>query len=180
MDAPPISVWLFHPVLRVKTASICVLCYVVGRTLFNQQMNRFAIGLLALGTLSGSTSFAHNYEGGITADPITIQNQSTDVLGNPFDYAEGTPSVKPLNVTLGPGEETNWHQHNVPLWVYVTEGSFVVDYGSKGKKTFSKGMSYLEPMNWCHKGINGTKQSKAIIVYMGQVGIEDHTDCKRQ
>ena len=107
MDAPPISVWLFHPVLRVKTASICVLCYVVGRTLVNQQMNRFAIGLLALGTLSGSTSFAHNYEGGITADPITIQNQSTDVLGNPFDYAEGTPSVKPLNVTLGPGEETN-------------------------------------------------------------------------
>ena len=41
-------------------------------------------------------------------------------------------------------------------------------------------MSYLEPMNWCHKGINGTKQSKAIIVYMGRVGIEDHTDCKRQ
>ena len=116
MDAPPIFVWLFHPVLRVKTSSICVLCYVVGRPLFNQQMNRFAIVLLALGTLSGSTSFAHNYEGGITADPITIQNQSTDVLGNPFDYAEGPPSVKPLNVTLGPGEETNWHQHNVPLW----------------------------------------------------------------
>ena len=143
-------------------------------------MNRFAIALLTLSTLIGTASIAHKYEGGITAEPISIQNKSTDILGNPFHYEKGTPSITPLNVTLGPLEETNWHKHNVPLWVYVTEGSFVVDYGSKGKKTIHKGMSYIEPMNWCHKGINGHKESKAIIFYMGQVGTKNHTECKRQ
>ena len=102
-------------------------------------MNRFAIALLSLITLSGAASIAHKYEGGITAEPISIQNKSTDILGNPFHYEKGTPSITPLNVTLGPHEETNWHKHNVPLWVYATERAFVIDYGSKGKKQSMKG-----------------------------------------
>jgi len=144
-----------------------------------QTMNHSAIALLTICSLSGTAAIAHKYEGGITAEPISIQNKSTDILGNPFQYENGMPSITPLNVTLEPHEATNWHKHNVPMWVYVTEGSFVVDYGSKGVNTINKGMSYIEPTNWCHKGINGPKKSKAIVFYMGQVGTENHTECMR-
>ena len=78
---------------------------------------------------------AHDYEGGITAESISILSKPTDVLKQSFNYPQGTPSINPLNVMLGEYEETSWHKHSVPLWVYLTEGSFTVDYGSKGQKS---------------------------------------------
>ena len=68
----------------------------------------------------------------------------------------------------------------MPLWVYVTKGSFTVDYGSKGKKVMNKGMSYIEAMNWCHKGINGHRESKAIVFYMDAVSTANNLPCKQQ
>ena len=143
-------------------------------------MKRLAIALLALLACSGAESIAQKYEGGITADPINLQNKSTDVLGQPFKYPQGTPSITPLNVMLGAHKETDWHKHSVPMWVYVKEGTFTVDYGSKGKKVVKKGMSYMEAINWCHKGINGRQEAKAIVFYMGQLGTANHIPCKRK
>ena len=143
-------------------------------------MKYLAVSLFTLLACSGAQSMAHNYEDGITAELISIQHHFTDVLKEPFNYPQCIPNINPLNVTLGVHEETSWHKHSVPLWVYVTEGSFTVDYGSKGKKVMNKGMSYVEPMNWCHKGINGPQESKAIVVYMGAVSTANHLPCKPQ
>ena len=143
-------------------------------------MKYLAIPLFTLLACSGAQSMAHDYEGGITADPISIKHNSTDVLKQSFNYPQGTPSINPLNVTLGEHEETSWHMHSVPLWVYVTEGSFTVDYGSKGKKVMNKGMSYIEAVNWCHKGINGHQESKAIVFYMGSISKANNLSCKQQ
>ena len=143
-------------------------------------MKRLAFSLFTFLVCSGAQSIAHNYEGGITAEPISIQNKSTDVLKQPLNYSQDTPSITPLNVTLGVHEETDWHKHSVPMWVYVTEGSFTVDYGSKGKKVMKKGTSYIEAMDWCHKGINGHKESKAIVFYMGAVNTANQVPCKPQ
>ncbi len=123
---------------------------------------------------------AHDYQGGITAESISILSKPTDVLKQSFNYPQGTPSINPLNVMLGEYEETSWHKHSVPLWVYLTEGSFTVDYGSKGKKVMNKGMSYIEAMNWCHKGGNGHQESKAIVFYMGAVSTANNLPCKQQ
>ena len=143
-------------------------------------MNYLALSLFTLLASSGAQSIAHDYEGGITAESISLQHNSTDILKQPFDYPLGTPKINPLNVTLGVHDETSWHKYYVPLWVYVTEGSFTVDYGSKGKKVMNKGMSYIEAMNCCHKGINGTQESKAIVVYMGVVSTANNLPCKPQ
>ena len=143
-------------------------------------MKYLVIPLVSLLACSGAQLMAHEYEGGITAEPISLQHKSTDVLKQPFNYPQGTPSIKPLKVTLGEHEETSWHKHSVPLWVYVTKGSFTVDYGSKGKKVMNKGMSYIEALNWCHKGINGHRESKAIVLYMGAVCTANNLPCKQQ
>lgn len=93
---------------------------------------------------------------------------STDVLGAPLAYPAGTPRVTAAIVTVPPGGETGWHEHEVPLFAYILEGELTVDYGEKGKKTYRTGDSVLEAVGWTHNGTNtGTVPMKLIAVYMG-------------
>ncbi len=43
-----------------------------------------------------------------------------------------------------------------------------------------KGMSYIEAVDWCHKGMNGHYESKAVVFYMGAVSTANHLPCKAQ
>ncbi len=107
--------------------------------------------------------------------PQTYQNlltplleSSTDVLGAPLAYPEGTPNVTAAIVTIPPGGETGWHEHEVPLFAYLLEGELTVDYGEKGTRTYRAGEAVLEAMNWPHNGTNtGNVPMKLIAVYMG-------------
>lgn len=107
--------------------------------------------------------------------PQTYQNLLTplvqsgsDVLGTPLAYPQGTPNVTSAIVTIPPGGETGWHEHEVPLFAYVLEGELTVDYGSKGKKTYRAGEAVLEAVGWPHNGTNtGTVPMKLVAVYMG-------------
>lgn len=93
---------------------------------------------------------------------------SADVLGAPLAYPEGTPNVTSAIVTIPPGGETGWHEHEVPLFAYVLEGELTVDYGNKGKKTYRAGEAVLEAVGWAHNGTNtGTVPMKLVAVYMG-------------
>ncbi|WP_423067106.1 cupin domain-containing protein [Devosia sp. CN2-171] len=107
--------------------------------------------------------------------PQTYQNLltpllqgSTDVLGAPLAYPSGTPNVTAATVTIPPGGETGWHEHEVPLFAYVLEGELTVDYGTKGKKVYRAGEAVLEAVGWAHNGTNtGTVPMKLVAVYMG-------------
>ncbi len=93
---------------------------------------------------------------------------STDVLGGPLAYPAGTPNVTAAIVTLPPGGETGWHEHEVPLFAYILEGELTVDYGTKGTRTYKAGDSVMEAMGWPHNGTNtGSVPMKLIGVYMG-------------
>lgn len=97
-----------------------------------------------------------------------LLQSGTDILGNPIAYPEGDPNVTAAIVTLPPGVSTGWHTHEVPLYAFIIEGELTVDYGEKGKKTYTVGDSLLEAMNWPHNGTNtGTVDCKLIAVYMG-------------
>lgn len=97
-----------------------------------------------------------------------LLQSSTDVLGEPLAYPEGTPNVTAAIVTIPPGGETGWHEHEVPLFAYLLEGELTVDYGDKGTKTYRAGEAVIEAMNWPHNGTNtGTVPMKLIAVYMG-------------
>lgn len=143
-------------------------------------MKLLAISLLGITTGLSGVAYAHNYEGGITASPIKIENKSATILDQQYNYPKGTPAINPLEVTLGPNESTDWHQHSIPMWAYVTKGSFTVDYGSKGKRVVKAGDSFIEAINWCHKGVNGIKESKVIVVYLGETDVNNNTSCKRE
>lgn len=92
----------------------------------------------------------------------------SDVLGTPLAYPRGTPNVTSAIVTIPPGGETGWHEHEVPLFAYILEGELTVDYGSKGKKTYHAGEAVLEAVGWPHNGTNtGSAPMKLVAVYMG-------------
>lgn len=107
--------------------------------------------------------------------PQTYQNLLTpllqggvDVLGAPLAYPAGKPNVTAAIVTIPPGGETGWHQHEVPLFAYVLEGELTVDYGAKGKKIYRAGEAVLEAVGWAHNGTNtGSVPMKLVAVYMG-------------
>ena len=66
------------------------------------------------------------------------------------------------------GTETGWHEHPVPLFIYVMEGELTIDYGEKGIKVVKAGEGILEAINWPHNGINKTDAPvKIVAFYMG-------------
>ncbi len=130
-------------------------------------MKRFAA--FALCAFTSTTVFAEEAAPPAYQALLTPLLQSgTDILGNPIAYPEGDPNVTAAVVTLAPGASTGWHTHEVPLYAFIIEGELTVDYGEKGKKTYTVGDSLLEAMNWPHNGTNtGTVDCKLIAVYMG-------------
>ena len=49
-------------------------------------MKYLAIPLVTLLACSGAQSMAHDYKRGITAEPVSLQHKSTDVLKQAFNY----------------------------------------------------------------------------------------------
>ena len=91
------------------------------------------------------------------------------ILGQDFKYPTGAPLIKGRIVEIKPGQDIEWHKHAIPVYAYVISGNLVVDYGSKGKRTFGAGESYIEAINWCHQAVSGGKEPvKLHVVYLGQ------------
>ena len=62
------------------------------------------------------------------------------VLGQTITYPTATAAhVTAVIVTLPPGAETGWHQHDVPLFGYLLEGQLTVDYEGVGERIYRPG-----------------------------------------
>lgn len=128
---------------------------------------------------SAQTSVAYE---NITAKLIMIEQGPKTILGQDFKYPSGTPLIKAFDITIPPGKQTSLHSHAIPLYAYVISGELEVDYGSKGKRIFKAGSSYIEAINWCHAGKSlGGKPVRLIGVYLGQENPDQivPTDCKK-
>ena len=113
----------------------------------------------SLATEAISVDYEH-----ITATPVAVEQRSKTVLGQGYNYPKGVPALYAYSIIIKPGKKTNWHKYSVPLYVEVVSGSLTVDYGSKGKRTFTQGMSYVEALEWCHQGYSTTNQETALFV----------------
>ncbi len=93
--------------------------------------------------------------------------------GQPLTYLQTpNPEVTALIVRVPPGGSTGWHQHPVPVYAYMLEGTLNVEI--KGDKTyvFNKGDAILEVMNTMHNGYNsGLEPATLVVFYTGAVGV---------
>jgi quercetin dioxygenase-like cupin family protein len=97
------------------------------------------------------------------------------ILGQPIVYpTEGPAKVAAAIVIMQPGEETGWHQHDVPMFGYVLEGEVTVDYGAKSTHVYRQGDALVEAIDVPHNGRNtGKGEARILSVFMGAEGVPD-------
>lgn len=133
------------------------------------------LALLVGGGMAATGASAIDHQAGtepyqaISAVPIPIMGTSTTVLDQTYSFPAGTPLIKTFKITMEPGIKTGPHKHAIPLLAYVLSGELGVDYGSRGKKSFTAGEAYVEAIDWCHVGYAmGDEAVHILAVYLGQ------------
>jgi len=90
-----------------------------------------------------------------------------DLQYPPADSAE----IVSLIAELDPGGRTALHQHPVPVFVYVLEGTLIHKTEGGEARTYEAGQAFLEDVNVMHQASNESdKPAKIIVVFMGEEG----------
>ncbi len=93
--------------------------------------------------------------------------------GTPLRYLQtAQPEVTVLVVRVPTGGSTGWHQHPVPVYAYMLEGTLNVEIKGGQTSVFKKGDAILEVMNTLHNGYNsGSETATLVVFYTGAVGV---------
>ena len=92
------------------------------------------------GACCGVALLVVSAERGMTRDSVlSLLGTTQTIFGQPIAYPTEAPAkVAASIVTMQPGEETGWHQHDVPMFCYILEGEVTVDYGAKGTRVYRR------------------------------------------
>jgi quercetin dioxygenase-like cupin family protein len=106
---------------------------------------------------------------------VLMDAEGLTVLDQPVAYPKKKPAeVSSAVVTLEPGQETGWHKHKTPLFVYVLEGTVTVEYEAGVTKEFPAGTAYLEAEDVFHNGTNMADETVRMLeVSMGAKGAKN-------
>jgi quercetin dioxygenase-like cupin family protein len=113
---------------------------------------------------------------GATRDTVTsLLSTGQTVLSQPIAYPTQSPAkIVSAIVTMLPGEETGWHQHDVPMFGYILEGEVTVTYAGKGTHVYRQGDALMEAIDIPHNGRNtGNIPARILAVFMGADGVPD-------
>jgi quercetin dioxygenase-like cupin family protein len=128
--------------------------------------------LVFLSLESLAFGFDHSGSQGKKIDVERIMDTQENVIGQRIDYPKGASRITSEIVEIPPGVATPWHEHFVPMYAFILEGSLAVDYGTKGTKTLKQGDAMIEAVGWPHRGINiGDKTARILVVYVGASGL---------
>jgi quercetin dioxygenase-like cupin family protein len=103
---------------------------------------------------------------------VDLLSTGKTIVGEEIKYpTTGPAKVTASIVSVAPGAETVFHQHGVPMFAYMLEGTLTVDYGQMGKKVYKPGDALVEAMAVTHRGTNlGPVPVRILAVYMGAEG----------
>lgn len=72
---------------------------------------------------------------------------------------------------LEPGGRTARHQHPVPVFVYVLQGTLTVQADGGQPREYTPGLAFVEDVDHWHQAFNkGTTPVKILVVFMGEEG----------
>src|SRR3954469_16920685 len=113
-------------------------------------------------TLSSSIALAE--------EPIKssmVLETSTSWTGQKIEYPQtDKPTITSRLLELQPGADTGWHMHPSPPYVYVLEGTVLVEDDKGNKNALHAGQAAVEVQNY-HHGMNpGSTPAKLLLVFM--------------
>ena len=131
-------------------------------------ITRPALGFLAfLGFSSGAVALDPSASVRVTP----LLQTTTSWNGQPLAYPAGPAEITALQVEVAPGGETGWHQHPVPSFGFVLEGTLEVTLKDGQVKRLNPGDALAEVVNTTHNGRNvGTVPVKIVVFYAGTPG----------
>lgn len=126
--------------------------------------------------LLGAALLVASADRGMTRDTVTsLLSTGQTILSQPIAYPTQSPAkIVSAIVTMLPGEETGWHQHDVPMFGYILEGEVTVTYAGKGTHVYRQGDALMEAIDIPHNGRNtGKIPARVLAVFMGADGVPD-------
>lgn len=129
-------------------------------------MYRFAVLLLCL---IAAPAVALEPSAALKVTPLLKTTTSWD--GKPIVYPVGQAEVSALIIDIAPGGETGWHQHPVPSFGMVLEGTLEVQLKDGQVKRIEAGQAIAEVVATLHNGRNVDKKPlKLLVIYAGTPG----------
>ena len=114
---------------------------------------------------------AHAIEPSATVKVTPLLKTTQSWNGAPIKYPEGQAEISALMIEIAPGGETNWHEHPVPSFGMLLEGTLEISLPDGKKKLMKAGEALAEVIATPHNGRNvGTTPVKLIVFYAGAVG----------
>jgi quercetin dioxygenase-like cupin family protein len=107
---------------------------------------------------------------GFKTTPVLKSTQTASSMK--LEYAKGGQAeVVSVIGELEPGGRTARHQHPVPVFVYVLEGTITVQADGGPEREYAPGKAFLEDVNHWHQAFNkGTAPAKILVVFLGEEG----------
>jgi quercetin dioxygenase-like cupin family protein len=91
--------------------------------------------------------------------------------GKQIVYPEGQAEVTALLVEIAPGESTGWHQHPVPSFAFLLEGTLEITLTDGRAKRMEPGDALPEVTDTMHMGRALSKTPvKIVVFYAGSAG----------
>jgi quercetin dioxygenase-like cupin family protein len=91
--------------------------------------------------------------------------------GKPIVYPQGQAEVTALIVQIAPGESTGWHQHPVPSFAFLLEGTLEITLADGRVKRMEPGDALSEVTGTMHMGrVLSKTPVKIVVFYAGSVG----------
>lgn len=125
--------------------------------------------LLAVAFVLPLSASALEFTSDVKVTPVL--KTTTSWNGAPITYPAGKPEITGLLLEIAPGGETGWHQHPVPSFGMVLEGTLEVTLKDGKTKRLGPGEAIAEVVDTLHNGRNvGTTPLKLVVFYAGVVG----------
>jgi quercetin dioxygenase-like cupin family protein len=175
-----ISAW-FHEVMTVKSGDAALyfspLCQIPYGDLMFLTSSRFVLSRALLALSLASLSACALMPGAASSTPAAMPVSAKTLLetsstwdGKRLAYPQGTAKVTALEITVGPGAETGWHQHPVPSLAYMLEGELEVALRDGTRKRIRAGEAVAEVIDTDHNGRNpGSTPARLVVFYVGTV-----------
>ena len=116
-----------------------------------------AAALAAGGLLSESSLLAAEGDG-IKATMTQVSKDSVTDAGEPILYLNTpSPEISSAIMTIPAGTTTEWMVHPVQGYIYVLEGTLIVEFADGPRKEFKAGQGFPQARSKWHRGRNDGK-----------------------
>ena len=101
-----------------------------------------------------------------------VMKGAVTILGQSIRYpATANPEVTAMLVELAPGGASDRHQHPIPPYIQVLQGTLTVEFDDGSRQSFEAGRGFLEVVDTWHTARNlGQDPVKFLVVFMGEQG----------